>query len=258
MKRGERGPEKEGRKTTSPLATTSSPPRLAPLTQIQLSHCVFLTLRNTSEKHTREKPPTQANAHHFDQGESWFSLSLTIITSYFLSFFLKQRKTFFVCFSSFFISLTHFKAVFNFIYGDKSCTAIPQANDASDLVFGRRATPSIVILTCDRFLCIPFMSFCISLSNLSALPPVDIITSTQHQAGSLCQSAARPHIKNVFARSKVHWLIVLPQRRQSQSTDFIRFVDCQAGAVIRVSFNRRQSPPFASVIENQIRSQAQG
>lgn len=146
---------------------------------------------------------------------------------------------------------------------DKSCTAIlrlttlyRRLQSPFRLVFDRRAVPSIVILTCDRFLCIPFMSFCICLSNFSALSPVDIITCTPHLAGSFCQSAARPHKKNVFERSKVDWLIVLPQRRQSQSPNFIMFVDCQAGALVRVSFNRRQSPPFVSVKENQIRSQA--
>ena len=147
---------------------------------------------------------------------------------------------------------------------DKSCTAIPQANDAlSSLTKSlpisssagerrqvRLSWPAIV--SCAFLSCLLLSAWATSLlcPQLTSLLPHSIYLA------AFVSAPARPHVKNLFTRSKVDWLIVLPQRRQSQSPDFIMFVDCQADAVIRVSFNRRQSPPFVSVIEDQIRSQA--
>ena len=57
MNRGERGPEKEGRKTTSPLATTSSPrppPRPLDLSRFSFRTVYFLPYE-TQAKNTPEK-----------------------------------------------------------------------------------------------------------------------------------------------------------------------------------------------------------
>lgn len=111
MKRGERGPEKEGRKTTSPLATTSSPPPPAspPWPRFSFRTVYFLPYetqaKNTPEKNRLRRLTHTTNLIRVRVGFLWVWL---LLRRTFFLFFLKQRKTFFVCFSSFFISLTHF------------------------------------------------------------------------------------------------------------------------------------------------------
>ena len=55
MKRGERGPEKEGRKTTSPLATTSPPPPPRPLDLgLAFALCISYLTQHKRKTHQRK------------------------------------------------------------------------------------------------------------------------------------------------------------------------------------------------------------
>ena len=97
MKRGERGPEKEGRKTTSPLATTSSPPPPRPLDiGLAFALCISYLTKHKRKTHQRKTPYSHTT-------------NLIRVRVGFLWVWLLLRRTFFVCFSLFSFLLHIFK-----------------------------------------------------------------------------------------------------------------------------------------------------
>ena len=89
MKRGERGPEKEGRKTTSPLATTSFPPPASPPWPRFSFRTVYFLPYETQAKNTPEKNRLRRLTH---------TTNLIRVRVGFLWVWLLLRRTFFLFF----------------------------------------------------------------------------------------------------------------------------------------------------------------
>ena len=118
MKRGERGPEKEGRKTTSPLATTSSPPPSPPWPRFSFRTVYFLPYetqaKNTPEKNRLRRLTHTTNLIRVRVGFLWVWLLLR--RTFFLFFFWNKGKLSWSVFLPF-LFLLHILKLFSTLCG---------------------------------------------------------------------------------------------------------------------------------------------